>query len=171
MKKTAFVTILSATLLFTSCSSVQAPATSETTAATTIALTEATAATSETTANPDKPEEYANIKYYNIDDPNAPIASDFDFVDAALYKDVNGVMSYPNYQAGKDIVVTFKCEKDLKYGDIYQWPNEGEESGFNIADSYSTPNDEKSILKFLTNNDGIYTLRIKEMGHFHKERI
>ena len=161
MKKTAFVIILSATLLFTSCSSGKTPAASETTTATTIATTEATAATSaETTADPDKPEEYANISFYNKDTPKAAIATDFDFVDAALYKDVNGVFYYPNYQAGKDIVVTFKCDKDLKYGDIYQWPKEGEESGFDIADSSSTPNDEKSILKFLTNNDGIYTLKI-----------
>ena len=161
MKKTAFVTILSATLLFTSCSSGQSPATSAATEPTTAATTEAaTASTAETTALSDKPEEYADIKYYNIDDPNAPIASDFDFVDAALYKDVNGVMRYPNYQAGKDIVVTFKCEKDLKYGYIFQWPKEDEDDGDSIAEESSAPNDEKSILKYLTNKDGVYSLKI-----------
>ena len=111
MKKTAFVTILSATLLFTSCSSGQTPAISaltEATEATTATTTEATTTTTmeettttvETAAEPEKPEDYAQLYFMNEGNLREIHATDFEFVDAELYKDPNGVLRSSPPQSG-----------------------------------------------------------------------
>ena len=165
MKKKAFVTILSATLLFTGCSSGKAPATSATeattTAVTTKATTEATTTIAETTAEQDKPEDYADIVYFNEDKSDTPNASDFEFVDAGLFKDANGVLKYPNYVEGKDIVIKFKSDKELKYGGIARYSSLKNYNSETIAYAVSSMNDSQNkLLKMLTIEDGVYTLKI-----------
>lgn len=166
MKKTAFVTILSATLLFTSCSSGKTTATSAATEATTAATTEATTTeetttVTETTAEPDMPEDYANVSYINMDKSDTPIATDFDFVDSEFYKDDNGVLKYPNYQAGKDIVIKFKSDKALKYGEITRHSPINNYLPIRVAYADKSTKDSKnSILKILKCTEGEYTLKI-----------
>lgn len=165
MKKTAFVTILSATLLFTGCSSGKAPATSATeattTAATTKATTEATTTITETTADSDKPEDYSDIVFFNEDKSETPNASDFEFVDAGLFKDANGVLKYPNYEEGKDIVIKFKSDKALKYGAVTRYSSLNNYKSETIVYAVSSIKDSNNnLLKMLTINDGVYTLKI-----------
>ena len=168
MKKTVFVTVLSATLLLTGCSSGKKTETSAATDSTTTAVETTTAATTavttttvETTAEPDKPEDYADIVHFNIDKSETAVATDFNFVDAELYKDDNGVLKYPNYPAGKDIVIQFKSDKTLKYGAITQFPkgNSNKSNKLAYADE-STKDSKNGILKMLTCTDGVYTLTI-----------
>ena len=165
MKKKAFVTILSAALLFTGCSSGKAPATSATeattTAETTKATTEATTTITESTAETDKPEDYAEIGFLNEDKSDTPNATDFEFVDAALYKDANGVLKYPNYKEGKDIVIKFKSDKALKYGGIARYPSLDNSKSETIVYALSSMKDsQNNLLKMLTIEDGDYTLTI-----------
>ena len=166
MKKTAFVTILTATLLLTSCSSGQTPATSAATEATTAATTEATTTeetttVTETTAEPDKPVDFTEIYFFNKDKSETANATDFEFVDAELYKDVNGVYRYPNYQAGKDMVIKFKSDRVLKYGGITRYSNyKNYKSEMLVYADKSMKDSKNDLLKWLTNNDGVYTLKI-----------
>lgn len=173
MKKKIFVMISASVLLFSGCSSNQAMTTSTVTEVTTAATTtEATTTTTsavettttETTAEPEKPEKYADIHYCNKDESETANASDFVFVDAELFKDDNGELKYPSFQPGKDIVIKFKSDKELKYGCITQYTNVNDAKKYKAeaivyADS-STKDNKNDILKMLTYEDGIYTLKI-----------
>lgn len=165
MKKISFVTILTATLLFTGCSSGKVPATSAseatTAAATTKATSEETTTIIETTAETDKPEDFADIAYLIEDKSYTPNATDFEFVDAALYKDANGVLKYPNFEEGKDIVIKFKSDKALKYGGITRYHSLDNSKSETIVYALSSMKDnQNNLLKMLTIKDGDYTLKI-----------
>lgn len=186
MKKTAFVTILSATLLLTSCSSGQTPATSAATETTTIAATteattkETTAEKTTTTAKPEaeaKTEDYAELEFNYVNETQDVCATDFEFVNAELYKDANGVLLHPNYPSGKNIVVRFKSEKQFKFGSIKQFPSaklhddtymehviryyDGKIAKIEMREIYKPGKPGKSnISKYLSYKDGFYTLTI-----------
>ena len=168
MKQTAFIAVLTATILFAGCSSGQTPVTSAATDTTTAVTTEAattstaveeTNTTAETTAEPEKPEDYADIYFMNKDGSNTAFATDFEFVDAELYKDVNGVLRYPNFQAGKDIVINFKSDIDFKQGGIYYYSKTKPKRNI-IAIPTASSKENTNILKYLTCKDGDYTLKI-----------
>lgn len=184
MKKTAFVTILSATLLFTSCSSGKTPATSAATEATTTAVTteattaattaEETTTTAETTAETsdeaDKPEDYANIVINNEDGSEKVFATDFEFVNATYYKDENNLLLFPNFSAGKKIVVKFKCDKEFKFGSINRYSSGtrykhqrflGDKKFLHIlSNNFDGKKFKPNVSKLLSYKDGEYTLTI-----------
>ena len=172
MKKTAFVTILSATLLFTSCSSGQTPAISaltEATEATTATTTEATTTTTmeettttvETAAEPEKPEDYAQLYFMNEGNLREIHATDFEFVDAELYKDPNGVLRKPNYRSGKTMEVRFKSDKDFKYIFITRYASFKDYTPESLITIDRKGNVWKSnTSKYLSCKDGIYSLKI-----------
>ena len=184
MKKKLFIVILASTILLSACSSGQQAETTssiEETTTTAVTTTEATTTTTEATTTTsqvpivgDKPEDYADVNCFEgTRDTEKIIATDFDFVDASLDKDENNVHFYPNYPAGKNIVVRFKCDKEFKVGSIFRFPsskqydedylvNNVKNSFGNIA-GFSSPNGKKTtsnISKFLSYKDGVYTLTI-----------
>lgn len=184
MKKKLFIVILASTILLSACSSGQQAETTpsiEETTTTTVTTTEATTTTTEATTTTvsiidnAKPEDYAAIRYVSYDDDDnyseKAFASDFEFVNAELVKDVdNNMIIYPNYQAGKSIVVRFKCDKQFKYGSILRYASSKEyDESLNKMD-YSTANISKielgdkgytsTISKYLKYSNGVYTLTI-----------
>ena len=181
MKKTLFIVVLTSALFLSACSTSTSPTTSETASTTeatttTVVTTTTTEVTTTTSANPvleDKPETYADVNCYNEDDTDtdADFASDFEFVNASLFKDENNVFAYPNYQAGKNIVVKFKSEKIFKFGSIHRYDSSKQyddnymasvvwKDG-NIAQiSVGKKGYTSNISKFLSYKDGIYTLTI-----------
>ena len=132
---------------------------------------------------------YSTDGFYPSDYGNL-VATDFDLGSNAsleLWTDENGFEwpTYPNYTAGEDIVITFKCDEELDWGTIMRYP-EGADPTFimfdenadltYIASTSATHTsgieidgevvDEESmtytcnISDYLTNNNGTYTLTI-----------
>ena len=118
------------------------------------------------------------------------VATDFDFgsnVSLELWTDEDGYSwpTYPNYPAGEDIVITFKCDEDLDWGTIMRYAD-GVDPTFAVFDenadliciAQTTANHtsgievdgevveeesmtyECNISDYLTNNNGTYTLTI-----------
>lgn len=184
MKKKLFTVILASTLLLSACSSGQKTETTSSIEETTTTTTEATTTTTEATTTTQspianaKPEDYADINYFLEEDddedvPVDPFASDFEFVDAELIKDdQNNMIFYPNYQAGKDMVVIFKSDKQFKFGAISQIESSKQYvTDYNLSiNDYEKANIAKiasatkgytsTISKFLKYNNGVYTLTI-----------
>ena len=170
MKK-RLAAVLTACFLLTACSSGQNAATSATnnetaavaTTEATTTTTEATTTTAETTL-PDTPEVFADVACFTGDYKEALFATEFDFGTAVLYKDTNGVRAYPNYPAGQDIKLSFKCDKKLKWGEITRSPyfsKSQDSKEVSIAKiDYGDKGYTTNISKFLKYKDGIYTLTI-----------
>lgn len=174
MKKALLAAGLVLSFLLSGCSSEQKagnPVSSEET--TTIAATEDTTATTvkrHVDTTPVKgSEEYADVTFTDasMEKMNA-FASDFGFGDASLIKDSNGVFRYPNYPAGKEITVTFKCDRELTDADISMAPYPGGRSAtlseiINTASFDSEEEHKKkteTFKKILTVQDGFYILTI-----------
>ena len=188
MKKKLFTVILASTLLLSACSSGQKTETTSLIEETTTTTTEATTTTTEATTTTQspianaKPEDYADIHYslekddYEDDYEDVPVdpfASDFEFVDAELIKDdQNNMIIYPNYQAGKNMVVKFKSDKQFKFGAISQRESSKQydtdyyllikdyEKANIVKIASATKGYTSTISKFLKYNNGVYTLTI-----------
>ena len=188
MKKKLFTVILASTLLLSACSSGQKTETTSSIEETTTTTTEATTTTTEATTTTQspianaKPEDYADIHYslgkddYEVDYEDEtvdPFASDFEFVDAELIKDdQNNMIIYPNYQAGKNMVVKFKSDKQFKFGAISQRESSKQydtdyyllikdyEKANIVKIASATKGYTSTISKFLKYNNGVYTLTI-----------
>lgn len=180
MKKTLFIVVLTSALILSACSTSTSPTTSETALTTeattttevTTTTTEVTTTTSAAPVLEDKPETYADVNCYNEDETDADFASDFEFVNASLFKDENNVFAYPNYQAGENIVVKFKSEKIFKFGSIHRYDSSKQYDDNYMANivwkdgniagisERKIGNYTSNISKFLSYKDGIYTLTI-----------
>lgn len=170
MKRNLLISVLAAALLLSSCSSGQKNET--TTSAEETTATAAAESTVPAEMNAEgKPEDFADVVCYdaNSDEIADAFASDFNFIGASFFKDDNGVYRYPNFPANKDIVITFKCDKEFYVGDIWRedYP-EGMTSSKKTADIVnSVPDSDGEIAaanerlkKYLTSNDGVYKLTI-----------
>lgn len=146
-------------------------------------ITEATtteATTEESVAPTFTPEQHAQLICWEKDNNNADFAGDFDFGSNASFEILNfdGVdwPAYPNYPAGEDIVITFKSDKDLKWGKILKFGSgvdlsidifREDADIINIASdhaSHEATTDEwtytTNINEFVTCSDGVYTITI-----------
>ena len=151
----------------------EAPPTEETTTETT------TEATTEESVVTFTPEEHAQLVMFTKDNSDSDFATDFDFGNAS-YEVFNfdgfDWPGYPNYPVGEDIVITFKSDKDLKWGSIIKY---GPDVDLSIdifredADitylaydkaAHNANTDEwtytTNINEFVTCSDGVYTLTI-----------
>lgn len=153
----------------------------ENTIAETITEATTTEATTEESVVPTfMPEQHAQLHCWDKDRNEADFASDFDFGSNASYEFFNfdGVdwPMYPNYPAGEDIVITFKSDKDFKFGQILKFGS-GVDLSIDIfredADiiyiasdhaSHEATTDEwtytTNINEFVTCSDGVYTITI-----------
>ena len=160
MKNKMVALVLVSTILLTACNSKTETSDSDpqTTAAATIA--EATTTVTETTVVYEA-EEYANVTYYdeNLKETKEAWTSELNFIDATYFKDDNGVYRYPNFPVGKDIMITFKSEKEITFGLIERFPY-GEDTRLENLISIIDYEKGETLGKYLTSKDGIYTLII-----------
>lgn len=125
--------------------------TSETTEATTVETTAETSAP----AQQFSPEQHGDVICQGVE------ASEFNFGPATFDTyEWEGVTyaDYPNYEAGKDIVVTFKCDTDLTIEYVAKVVEGGD-----IRQKDNPDNDEATTITSdttLTQADGVYTLTI-----------
>ena len=173
MKRSILALTVLAALILSACGTVKKPETPASTkeaaptaaaaAATTVAKAKETVIT-ETTAQGDKPEDYADVSCINERDRKTLFATDFNFGNAALVKDSNGVRSYPNYPEGQDMVITFNSNRKFEWGEIVRsalYPQVDEHEDVYIANvEQNEKGSSSNILKFLTYKDGTYTLTI-----------
>ncbi len=166
MKKTLFIVVLASALLLSACNSVQNTDSTTLSGATTSATT-TEEATTEKPMLEGKPEEYADVTFLNNNgDKTNAFASEFSFVDATYFKNDDGVYYFPNFTAGKDIVITFKSDEEFTLGEIWResFPV-GRESvnvinilGISLDDEFNMVT--KSFKEYVTCSEGIYSIKI-----------
>lgn len=132
-----------------------------TTEATTSETTEATTVetTAESTAPEYTPEEYAFVmKSEGVD------ASEFTFVDASYTTKEDGSLAFPTFTAGQNIVISFKCDKEFKFGEVTRAPEQMDSPDFEVVYIAKTNKvdgvSSSTIAECLTYVDGTYTLTI-----------
>ena len=174
MKNKIMAMMIVSTILLTACSSKTESTTTENQTTTVTTTTEVTTTTTIETTAPDRPEDFADVTFSDVEDKesNNTFASEFSFIDAVLFKDDNGVYRYPNYAAGKDITVTFKSDKEIKVGSIRRVSYPGgiySAKEVSILDNYDyygdlnekeKKNENDKFFKMITLNEGVYTLTI-----------
>lgn len=161
MKKQLMALMLVSTVIFSACSSktenTTAGAQATTTATTT---TEAPTTTTEPTM-PSDADVYADVSYNDAQSKEIKaFASDFKFLDAVFYKDNNDVYFRPNFPVGKDIQITFKCDKELTAKYIYMFPYGEDFYSEKRVFIFDRDSDTENMAQYLSSKDGIYTLTI-----------
>ena len=174
MKKELLVAGLALSLLFSGCSSAQITESSvsseETTTTTTTEVTTETTVKRHVDTTPVKgSEEYADVTFTDVSmEKTDAFASEFGFGEASLVKDSNGVFRYPNYPAGKEITVTFKCDGEVTDADIsrasYPVGQSSELTEIINTSSFDSEEEHKekreAFSRILTVQDGFYVLTI-----------
>lgn len=135
--------------------------TESTTEATPVETTEATTVetTTEATAPEFAPEEYAFVmKSDGVE------ASDFTFVDASYTTKEDGSLAFPTFTAGQNIVISFKCDKEFKFGEVTRAPEQMDSPDYEVVYIAKTNKvdgvSSSTIAECLTYVDGTYTLTI-----------
>ncbi len=168
MKKELLVSIVALSLLLSGCNSgqkIESSVSSDETTTTTAAVTETVTTTAAETTAADKPEDYADVGFSDSDGANSDnaFATEFNFIDAEITKDNNGVYRYPNFSADKEIKITFKSDKELTNAVIsrtaYPKSTISSTNTVSVLDNVEDGENEK-FAKFLTFKDGIYSLVI-----------
>ena len=135
--------------------------TESTTEATPVETTEAT--TVETTAESTAPE-FAPEEYAFVMKSDGVEVSDFTFVDASYTTKEDGSLAFPTFTAGQNIVISFKCDKEFKFGEITRTPEQMDSPDFEVVYIAKTNKvdgvSSSTIADCLTYVDGTYTLTI-----------